>query len=102
MRMDELIANGIVPHLERKIRHINTTVVAQKKSVSNRLKSLFTTKKADDTKFVTEILIFSLTHTTAIMLYYHNLYYSHYIYRFINVNTITLYQFCTTIPDTMP
>ena len=31
--VEELVTNGVVPHLERKIKHINTTIVAAKKGL---------------------------------------------------------------------
>lgn len=48
MLVDEFITNGLVPHMERKIRAINTTAVQQKKGLKSKLTSWFTTKKKED------------------------------------------------------
>lgn len=42
--VDELVSNGVVPHLERKIKHINNTIVQSKKGFKYKLSSWLSKK----------------------------------------------------------
>jgi hypothetical protein len=45
--VEELVTNGIVPHMERKIRGYNQTAVAGKRGFQNKLKTIFSFGKKD-------------------------------------------------------
>lgn len=45
--VDELVTNGIIPHLERKIKNINLTIASKKKGISGALSTWFRKKKDD-------------------------------------------------------
>jgi hypothetical protein len=43
--VEEMIVNGVVPHMERKIRSINQTAGANKRGLGNKIKTMFTFKR---------------------------------------------------------